>query len=337
MQGRQVKTTYSKKRVVDGISRIPKTFVFDQNLPKEEYLKYINPENIIPESIEIATQVFSNYRKKTGSANMNRLNKVDQLTSASRNKQMQPLMEIDKAGVNKDFTTLRNETLAFENNVTKNMDEIKQNLKKIMDKSKLNEMIQESTLDLKVNLKDMTTFSMMHDTKNNIDYVNENPQLSPTKGGNGIRSNEDSFNQSRLVLQPMNSAAKPKTAPANEIFVIEQSSPKAAMTGNGKMITELKSPKNEMKKTFQKKKEVTEDDYKISELDNTVEIVKKTDLAVRALAKRSELVKRDMRNFEEIVKTKMKENESAPISSIRAMNLVRDFVFNDDEFKKLFN
>ena len=63
MQGRQVKTTYSKKRVVDGISRIPKTFVFDQNLPKEEYLKYINPENIIPESIEIATQVFSNYRK----------------------------------------------------------------------------------------------------------------------------------------------------------------------------------------------------------------------------------------------------------------------------------
>lgn len=63
MQGRQVKTTYSKKRVVDGITRIPKTFVFDQNLPKEEYLKYINPENIIPESIEVATQVFSNYRK----------------------------------------------------------------------------------------------------------------------------------------------------------------------------------------------------------------------------------------------------------------------------------
>ena len=42
-----------------------------------------------------------------------------------------------------------------------------------------------------------------------------------------------------------------------------------------------------------------------------------------------------MKDFEEIVKTKMKENESAPISSIRAMNLVRDFVFNDEEFEKL--
>lgn len=48
-----------------GIPRIPKTFVFDQNLPKEEYLKYINPENIIPESLEVATKVFSSYRKVT--------------------------------------------------------------------------------------------------------------------------------------------------------------------------------------------------------------------------------------------------------------------------------
>ena len=51
------------------------------------------------------------------------------------------------------------------------MDEIKQNLKKIMDKSKLNDMIQESTLDLKVNLKDMTSFSLAYDIKN-LDYIN---------------------------------------------------------------------------------------------------------------------------------------------------------------------
>ena len=59
---RQIRTTFGNKRNVEGIPRIPKTFVFDQNLPKEEYLKYINPDNIIPESVEIATQVFSNYR-----------------------------------------------------------------------------------------------------------------------------------------------------------------------------------------------------------------------------------------------------------------------------------
>lgn len=59
-----------------------------------------------------------------------------------------------------------------EGNVTKNLDDVKQNLKKIMDKSKLNEMIQESTLDLKVNGKDMTSFSLAHDTKNNTDYIN---------------------------------------------------------------------------------------------------------------------------------------------------------------------
>ena len=43
---------------------------------------------------------------------MNRLNRVDQLTSATRHKQMLPLMEIDKGGANKDFTTLKNETQA---------------------------------------------------------------------------------------------------------------------------------------------------------------------------------------------------------------------------------
>lgn len=49
---------------------------------------------------------------------------------------------------------------------------MKNNLKKIMDKSKLGEMVQESTLDLKVNGKDMTSFSLAHDTKNNTDYIN---------------------------------------------------------------------------------------------------------------------------------------------------------------------
>ena len=45
-----------------GVSRLPKTFVFDANLPQEEYHKYISPENIISENVEVATKVFSNYR-----------------------------------------------------------------------------------------------------------------------------------------------------------------------------------------------------------------------------------------------------------------------------------
>jgi hypothetical protein len=35
------------------------------------------------------------------------------------------------------------------------------------------------------------------------------------------------------------------------------------------------------------------------------------------------------------VKAKLKESESAPISSLRAVNLVRDYVFNEEEFAKL--
>lgn len=45
---------------------------------------------------------------------MNRLNKVDQLTTATtqRHNRILPLMELEKTAVTKDFTVLRNESQA---------------------------------------------------------------------------------------------------------------------------------------------------------------------------------------------------------------------------------
>jgi hypothetical protein len=50
------------KREAGGVNRFPKTFVFDSKLPQQEYHKFISPENIISEKIEVATKAFSSYR-----------------------------------------------------------------------------------------------------------------------------------------------------------------------------------------------------------------------------------------------------------------------------------
>lgn len=55
---------------------------------------------------------------------------------------------------------------------------------------------------------------------------------------------------------------------------------------------------NKLQTVRRKKKKVTEKDYKISELDTTQDIVRKTDLAVRTLLQKGEKVKRDVRSKE---------------------------------------
>jgi len=115
------------------------------------------------------------------------------------------------------------------------------------------------------------------------------------KGLNGLKATEDSFSQSKLIIQTINSQSKLKisgTGKEKEDFVlIDQSLEKF-----GKENEIIKRDEKPAKKAIGKKKTISEQDYEISELDNTKEIVRKTDIAVRTLAKKGDLIKRDIKS-----------------------------------------
>ena len=46
------------------MSRIPRTFAFDKNIPQDEYDQYIDPEDLLNESFEKVKGDFEYYRKK---------------------------------------------------------------------------------------------------------------------------------------------------------------------------------------------------------------------------------------------------------------------------------
>jgi len=101
---------------------------------------------------------------------------------------------------------------------------------------------------------------------------------------------DDSFNQSKLIIQTVNSQSKLKggSKDIQDFVLVEQFLEKM-----GKENEVIKMENQVVKK---KKKAISEADYQISDLDNTKEIVRKTDIACRTLAKKGDLIKRDIKS-----------------------------------------
>lgn len=107
----------------------------------------------------------------------------------------------------------------------------------------------------------------------------DRPKSSPMKEFNALRSGEEGFDQSR------DHEDGPELGISKTVSM-------------GMKRVSLRKQKNKsVQKSPVKKKATTEDDYGISALDNTFEIVRKTNLAVKAMAKRNEQVKREMKSM----------------------------------------
>ena len=63
---------------------MPRTFVFDKNIPQDEYAKYISMEDLLDESFEQVREEFENYRKVNNKINSWELDINDRLNSFIR-------------------------------------------------------------------------------------------------------------------------------------------------------------------------------------------------------------------------------------------------------------
>lgn len=170
----------------------------------------------------------------------------------------------------------------------------------------------------KVHLREMSRFSSTRDTKSKS--IADRPKTSPMKVGN--MSRDDGHNHSRFHGGNVSNGQEQEVD--HGLLLLNQ------IAGE-----DVKKKENKSVEKGGHKKKVVNEDYGISALDDTFEIVRKTNVAVRTLSKRNEQVKREMKNFEEQYRERQKENESAPTNSIKAVSLTRDFVFNEKEFEKI--